>query len=278
MTQPRQVEEMSEADFGRIADIARKDAGIELPPSKMAMIQSRVFRHMRRSGFDHGLSRYIDTILSDAERRHELVSVLTTNVTGFFREPHHFETLRTWLAGRSLGKSDRVRIWSAGCSGGHEPYSIAMTCHQVWGDLEKRDLRILATDIDRDILNRARGGNFTEAEVEKIAPADLARFFRRDETADTATFRVTPALQAPISFKPLNLHDRWPMSGPFDAIFCRNVVIYFSDDGRAALWPRFRDILAPGGLLFIGHSERIHPLQGSGFESAGVTTFRKVVP
>lgn len=266
---------MSEADFGRIAAIARQDAGIELPRSKIAMVQSRVFRHMRRTSVGDGLSGYLDMIEGDRTRRHELVSVLTTNVTGFFREPHHFDTLRHWLDERAPVRSERIRIWSAGCSGGHEAYSIAMTCHDLWTDVDRRDLRILATDIDREILAQASSGLYAQADMDKIDQRKRDRFFRLEDHGGQPRYRVAQDLANLVTFRQLNLHEDWPMNGPFDAIFCRNVVIYFSEEGRAALWPRFHDILVPGGLLFIGHSERIDHLGESGFEPAGVTTFRK---
>ena len=267
---------MSDADFDRIAALALSEAGIELPRNKSAMIQSRVFRHMRKQGFTEGLSRFIDLIIADEARRSELVSVLTTNVTGFFREPHHFDTLRAFLKARAPSKTDRIRIWSAGCSAGHEPYSIAMTCHELWPDIATRDVRILATDIDHDILKLAREGVYSRSDVDKVGKARLERYFEPVAPDDPTRLRVSAEIGAIISFRPLNLHAEWPMRGVFDAIFCRNVVIYFSDEGRAQLWPRFRDILLPGGHLFIGHSERIHPLRDSGFEAAGITTFRRI--
>ena len=141
-------------------------------------------------------------------------------------------------------------------------------------DVSAPDLLILGTDIDPKILRRAVDGVYSEAEIETIAPIDRKRFFKLSDPR-TRSFSVSPDLRNLVRFRELNLHGDWPMHGAFDAIFCRNVVIYFDDETQRALWPRFRDCLAPGGWLMLGHSERIHPLEGTGFLSSGVTIYRK---
>lgn len=275
MSEVPEYRRMSKGDFDRIAEVARTDAGIVLPDSKLGMVQSRIFRHMRRNKFKSGISEYIDVVLSDDEHRRGLISILTTNVTGFFREAHHFASLSDQFLKNERPEGSRIRIWSAGCSAGHEPYSISMTLRDVWPDPGRIDLRILATDIDSEVLEVARAGIYPLDEVSKIGDHQQKRFFEAAQLDGRPAMKVKSAIAAPVAFRQLNLHTDWPMKGKFDAIFCRNVVIYFSEEHRAALWKRFHDVLHPGGLLFIGHSERIHPLQGSGFEPAGITTFRK---
>lgn len=268
---------LTPALFERIACIARREAGLELRDTKLGMVQSRLYRHLRRGG--HGsIDAFLEAVERDRTMRQQLISVLTTNVTGFFREPHHFDLLATEMRAKSPDATDRIRIWSAGCSGGQEPYSIAITLCEVWPDLPDRNVLILGTDIDTQVLARARRGVYSDHDVTGIEGHRLERHFRRGaptREGDECQFAVEDHVRASVRFNQLNLNSPWPMSGKFDVIFCRNVMIYFDAATQASLWPRFRDALVPGGLLCIGHSERIDPLGGSGFVAAGVTSFRK---
>ena len=211
------------------------------------------------------------------DERRELVSVLTTNVSSFYRESHHFEffskNVIPALKSR-LQEGKPARIWSAGCSSGQEPYSIAMECLKAIPDAITRDLLILATDIDAGILKKAALGEFSSSELGSIDVAAREQFF--DASPDASKFTLSGELRSLVRFRELNLHGDWPIRGLFDAIFCRNVVIYFDAAHQQRLWPRFREAMHTGGFLFLGHSERVHPLDGSGFSNIAITTYRKM--
>lgn len=269
---------LSAAGFRQIAAIALEEAGLAIPEGKIALVQSRLSKRMRAIGID-AFESYV-ALVSDRQNRderRELVSVLTTNVSSFFRERHHFDVFAAQvlppLAARLARRAGSVRIWSAGCSSGQEPYSIAMECLRAIPDAPEKDLLILATDIDPAILARASAGRYGAQEMSGVPDADRTRFFTRDDGGVHSV--VKDPLRRLVRFRELNLHGAWPMRGKFDVIFCRNVVIYFDEAHQARLWPRFHAALSPGGFLFLGHSERIHPLDGSGFSSAGVTVYRK---
>lgn len=269
MTTPGTLAELSEAQFQQISAIAAEEAGLAIPDAKKSLVQSRIGKRMRALGLD-GFTAYLTALERDAIERGELVSALTTNVSSFFREKHHFDHLRGSVL---QGAGNRLRLWSAGCAKGQEAYSIAIEVLKSIPDAASRDMLILATDIDEKVLAHARAGIYQERELLGVGAEDRERFFQRDGDGD---WTARPELRALIRFRKLNLNGSWPIRGVFDAIFCRNVVIYFSDETQMALWPRFRDRLARGGLLMLGHSERIHPLAVSGFESVGVTTYRKL--
>ena len=270
---------LSEAGFFRIAEIALEEAGLAIPHGKIALVQSRISKRMRALGIAD-FDAYVGLVSNRANRdeRRELVSVLTTNVSSFFREKHHFDLfaklLLPSLADRLSRREGPVRIWSAGCSSGQEPFTIAMECLRLMPDAPERDLLILATDIDPAMLKRAASGRYSATEIAGVPEADRKRFFLSEDGG--SHFVASDEMQRLIRFRELNIHGEWPMRGRFDAIFCRNVVIYFDEAHQARLWPRFHAALSPGGLLFLGHSERIHPLEGSGFQTAGVTVYRKI--
>lgn len=266
----------SEADVARIAAILHQAAGIVIAPGKRSMVQSRLAKRLRALGLTD-FESYLALVTSDqgAEERRKMVSALTTNVTHFFREAHHFETLRKEVLPPLLQRArarQRVRLWSAGCSSGQEAYSIAMTIADLAGqDLDRLDLKILATDIDGEMVTRGTAALYDAASIEGIPEAMRQRFL----TPEGGGYRVTPPLRAMVSFRELNLHDRWPMKGRFDVIFCRNVVIYFDAPTQEKLWERFESALTPGGWLFVGHSERV-PLRANGaLRTAGITTYRR---
>jgi chemotaxis protein methyltransferase CheR len=269
---------LSDDEFHRITRIALEDAGLSIPASKKALVQSRLSRRMRVLGVsDFGTYIGIVSRPDNHEERRELVSALTTNVSSFFRERHHFDffskTVLPAVEAKLASRSGPVRIWSAGCSSGQEPYSLAMECLRRIPDAADRDLLILGTDIDPAILQRAKAGLYSQAEVAGIPENDLRQHFSSDATDGSR--RVNDGLRRLVRFRELNLHGKWPMRGQFEAIFCRNVVIYFDEEHQRKLWPRFHMALVPGGYLFLGHSERIHPMDGSSFTSAGVTIYRK---
>ena len=270
----------TETDFRQIAGMIYDEAGIFLPETKMNLVYSRLARRLRtlkmRSFHDYIL--YVRSDRGREERRH-LTNALTTNLTHFFREPHHFKTISAELAQEALTKTargGRYRIWSAGCSTGEEPYSMAISLLSVVPELLDRDVKILATDIDSEAVDKAIKGAYDKEIINPVEPALRHRFFETGWGPNADRYVVNDQLRSMVSFKTLNLMTPWPMRFPFDAIMCRNVVIYFDEQTKSVLWQRFADQLAPGGWLFIGHSERVHGGARDCFDAAGLTTYRKV--
>ena len=275
-TGSQSAQELPNDIFVAIAKLAHSEAGLMIPESKRALVQSRISRRLRALGLSD-FEDYLEIVSSEAGRneRRNMVSVLTTNVSSFFRENHHFDLLAT-LAPDLVGRAragERVRVWSAGCSSGQEAYSVAMILSEAGADAGQHDIRILASDIDPAIIARARAAEFDAAQMAGVAPGRRQRFF---DASGAGIFRVRDPLRRMICFRELNLLAAWPMKGTFDIIFCRNVVIYFDEATQLRLWPRFRAALAPEGLLLLGHSERIASPASLGFEVAGVTTYRAV--
>lgn len=269
---------LDDTDFARIARLALAEAGLALSESKRNMIAARVAKRLRATGHE-SVAAYLDAVEADnglAERQN-LICALTTNVSHFFREQHHFDILAKDVLVRLADRAragGRIRFWSAGCSTGQEPYSIAMTIRETLGEGPGRNIRILASDIDGTVLDHARRGIYSERQLQGLSPERRKRHFRPAEGPDDS-FEVDPALREMVAFRHLNLIADWPIKGPFDAIFCRNVVIYFDSETQARLWPRFAGLLAPGGVLFIGHSERLIPEVAARLSSAGITAFRR---
>lgn len=262
---------LSDAEFRRIAEIASVEAGLAIPETKKSLVQSRVARRMRALGIG-ACANYLETLGQNADETELLISALTTNVSHFFREKHHFDHLRDGILKET--RQSRLRFWSAGCSNGQEPYSLAMEIIDTIPDHASRDILVLATDIDRVVLDKAKRGLYSENEIEGI-PAEYRRKFVQSQP--DGSHRISDDVRKLVRFRQLNLNaSDWPMKGPFDAIFCRNVVIYFDDTTQSRLWPRFHALLRSNGSLMLGHSERIHPVAGSGFEAVGVTTYRRL--
>ena len=244
--------ELAPEHFAEISRTVYGVAGIQLRPGKEGLVRSRLAKRLRALGvatYDDYLAR----VAGDTSGRElaAMVDALTTNKTNFFREPAHFDFLRARVL-PALGAAQPLRIWSAGCSTGEEPYTLAMTLREALPDLARRDARILATDISARVLAQARAGRYAEAAASEVPPEVLRRHFTR--SADGA-WEAGPALRALVAFARLNLVDAWPMKGPFQAIFCRNVMIYFDKPTQQRLVARFSELLAPGGYLFVGHSE-----------------------
>ncbi|WP_421906630.1 CheR family methyltransferase [Mameliella sp.] len=264
----------SDADFRAIARLAQERFGLSLAESKKPLVYSRLSRRLksRQVGNFTDYLALLERSEEEAERL-ELISALTTNVTSFFREKHHFDALAEGLAQR-LTAGQRVRIWSAGCSSGQEPYSIAMTVLDTVPEAARADLRILATDIDPKIVRKARDGVYSAEDVAGI-PAPMRGKWTKATNATGKTYGVTRALKDLITFNELNLMVDWPFRGPFDAIFCRNVAIYFDQETQRRLWQRFSAMLNPDGLLFIGHSERVTGPALQTLTAFGITSYRK---
>ncbi|WP_370183842.1 CheR family methyltransferase [Alloalcanivorax sp.] len=242
---------LSDADFARIRELIYRRAGIVLAEHKKDMVYSRIGRRVRK----HGLVRFQDYLAkleqdSGGPEWEAFTNALTTNLTAFFRESHHFQLLADLVRERR----GPVRVWSAGASTGEEPYSIAMALTEVLGD--KADFQVLATDIDTEALDRARRGIYPMDQVGKLDERRRKRFFQKGSGARSGFARVRPEVAARVRFQTLNLvAPKWPMEDRFDAIFCRNVMIYFDKGTQARILDRFAPLLKHDGLLFAGHSE-----------------------
>lgn len=264
-------------DFRAIAAMLHADAGIELPDTKATLAYSRLAKRLRFLGL-RTFREYCILVASPegaAERGH-MLSALTTNVTRFFREPHHFEHLKSHVLPPLLEQArrgGRVRLWSAACSTGQEPYSLALTLLALAPDAATLDVRILATDIDPAVLAQARRGHYGEANLAPV-PRDLRhRWFT---PAGSGAWSVADELRQLVVFRTLNLNGgTWPMRGRFQVVLCRNVVIYFDDATQAALWGRLAPLIEPAGHLYIGHSERLTGSAARAFEGVGTTMYRR---
>jgi chemotaxis protein methyltransferase CheR len=265
--------EMRRDDFRRISEMIYADAGIHLSEGKAALVYARLAKRLRALKMD-AFRDYCDLVASPegGAERQEMLTSLTTNVTKFFREPHHFEHLRAHILAPYLqrGARGRLRLWSAACSTGQEPYSIAFTLLSAWPEAGSHDVKILATDIDSKVLATAEAGVYPEAQMEGLNADMRRRFF---EPAPGG-FRVVAAARKLITFRPLNLIESWPMNGHFQAIFCRNVVIYFDERTQQAIWEKFLPRLTVEGALYIGHSERVTGAAAAHVRSEGVSTYR----
>ncbi|MBK6689969.1 MAG: protein-glutamate O-methyltransferase CheR [Deltaproteobacteria bacterium] len=278
MTQLEREFELSDREFDWIRAEVKTRTGITLSPQKRDLVYNRLVHRLRNHGFSN-FREYRKLLEEDhGEELVEFTNALTTNVTAFFREPHHFEYLRSHVfpeLKRQHRSDRRVRIWSAGCSSGEEPYSIAMTIAENFSDAEGFDVKILATDLDTNVLAHASAGVYTEHRLSGIDEKRLSRWFMRGKGANDGQFRVRDELRDLISFKQLNLMEEWPMRGPFDLIFCRNVIIYFDKATQRKMIDRYGDLLGPNGYLMLGHSESLSAERHE-FQSLGKTMHRKV--
>jgi len=265
---------LSRRNFENIAGLLRAESGIHLPEAKAMLVYSRLAKRLRLSGCPD-FDTYWALIESPAgaQERQMMFAALTTNVTRFFREPHHFDHLKKSVLPALVATAragGRVRLWSSACSTGEEPYSIAFTLLEMLPEAARLDVKILATDIDPVVVATARAGIY-RADVQSVVPAQLRDKWLERERSD-GSWHVRDEVKALITFNQLNLIGAWPIKGPFDVIFCRNVVIYFEDETQAHVWGRFHKMLAPGGRLYVGHSERVDV---AGYASDGLTVYRK---
>jgi chemotaxis protein methyltransferase CheR len=267
----------TDSDFTALRILVKEMTGINLAESKRELVYGRVSRRLRVLGLS-SFGAYRELLESSGGS--ELVAfcnALTTNLTSFFRESHHFDYLRDeFLAPRRSAdrRTERIRIWSSACSSGEEPYSIAMTIMETIPDWQQWDIKILATDLDSDILARAQLGCYNADRVKGLEPNRLARFFKESREGAERTYQVTPELAKLITFKQINLMHDLPMSGPLDAIFCRNVVIYFDKDTQRALFSRIAKVQRSGNLLLLGHSETLFKVSDD-YALIGRTIYRR---
>lgn len=241
-------------DFERIRRMIYDHAGIALTEQKRDMVYSRVARRLRANGLAR-FEDYLELLETDEGAEwEEFVNSLTTNLTSFFREPHHFPALAELARRRPQG----LTVWCAAASTGEEPYSIAMTLADAYGSLTP-PVRILASDLDTQVLTRAQRGVYALDRVEKIPLPQLRRYLQKGKGSQEGQVRMRCEIRELITFRQINLlDDNWPVRGPLDVIFCRNVMIYFDKPTQRRILERFAPLLAPHGLLFAGHSESFH--------------------
>ena len=263
----------TEDDFKKIAQILHSHAGIALAEGKAALVYSRLAKRLRSLGL-RSFREYCALVedKQGVDERQAMMAALTTNVTRYFREPHHFDHLRDVVMPKLVDRArrgGRIRLWSAACSNGQEPYSMAITVLQALPEAANLDVKILATDIDPNMVAEGRAGIYREDAITPV-PLDLRRkWFKKSGSG----WEVADELRELVAFRELNLIGDWPMKGKFDVIFCRNVVIYFDEPTQERIWSRFAPLLEPGGTLYIGHSERVSGPGASLFETTGLTTY-----
>ncbi len=270
--------EFTDKDFNQLREFTYKLTGISLADHKRDLVYGRLTKRLRA----HGLLRFKDyyAILQDSKSPEieHFTNAITTNLTSFFRENHHFDYLKNTIVPeleKRHRENRRIRIWSAGCSTGEEVYSIAMTLRESMPSIDSMDLRLLATDLDSNVVRHGAAGVYSDARVEGMDKSRVKRWFTRGSGGHAGKVKVHDDLRKMVVFKQLNLMKPWPMKGQFDVIFCRNVVIYFDKETQRVLFDRYANIMPTGSALFIGHSETLHNVTDR-FELTGRTIYRKV--
>jgi chemotaxis protein methyltransferase CheR len=269
--------ELTDGEFNRLRGLVREYTGISLSDAKRELVYGRLARRLRKLKLT-SFAQYCALVEGGpAEEMQELINAITTNLTSFFRENYHFEQLRAEVLPQieyERSGARRMRFWSAGCSTGEEPYSMAMVMREALSHLSGWDIKLLATDIDSKVVSTAAEGVYGADRLGSVTAERARRWFlpiagRPDHCA------ASDVLKALITFKQLNLFEPWPMKGPFDVIFCRNVVIYFDRDTQRTLFDRMADLQEPGGWLFIGHSENLFNVTQR-YKLVGRTVYRRV--
>lgn len=265
-------------DFEKIRSFVKSQTGINLSDAKKNLVYGRLARRLREINMS-SFSEYLQYVTSDNEAELiNFINAITTNLTSFFREKHHFDFLRKEAIPKLMKDNQhtrRLRVWSAGCSTGEEPYSLAMTLKNTMQDIASWDARILATDLDTNVLAHGKAGVYDESRVEGLPDAIKRKWFRRGRGDQSGSVLVAPELKELIAFRQLNLMKPWPMKGPFDFIFCRNVVIYFDKPTQKVLFDRYAEMLRPDGYIFLGHSESMFKVSDR-FKLIGNTIYQRI--
>jgi len=274
---PREFD-FTDEDFDKLRSIVKEVTGINLADSKRELVYGRVSRRLRALGMNSFRDyRQLLTTADGAQEMIEFSNAITTNLTAFYREPHHFEYLAKNYLEPLLsrpGASRRIRMWSAGCSTGEEPYTIAMTIHEALQNLSGWDIKLLATDLDSEVLRKGSSGIYTEDRLQKVHRNMIGKYFRERREGTQRMYSVVPELKAMLTFKQLNLMHQLPMKGPLDVIFCRNTVIYFDKDTQKMLFERIARLQRPGDLLFLGHSESLFKVSDA-YDLIGKTIYKR---
>ena len=274
--------ELNTTDFNTIRALVHENTGIALSPAKRELVKRRFSPRLRALGLA-SFGAYVDYLRNNFDKEGvDFCNAITTNLTSFFRENHHFELLRTEVLPQLLKtrrQNDRIRIWSAGCSTGQEAYCMAITLLKTINDMQRRDIKILATDLDENCLATARKGAYPDKEFDAVSPEILKNYFAPELVGDgykaKNCYTASNKLKDLITFNKLNLMETWPMKGTFDVIFCRNVFIYFDKETQLQLLRGFAALQSPGSYLCIGHSEIIPNPAQLGYQLIGKTAYRK---
>jgi chemotaxis protein methyltransferase CheR len=268
--------EFGDEDFEALRSLVKQVTGIALSGQKRELVYGRLARRLRALNI-RSFREYRAVLASDSDELVQFCNAITTNLTAFFREPHHFDHLRDEVLKPLAAKPPavrRLRIWSAACSTGEEPYSTAMTVLEAIPDLRGWDIRILATDLDSDVLGKASGGVYLADRLGTLSAERRQRFFTPVPGSREPSCAVTPNLRQLITYKQLNLMHPLPMKGPLDAIICRNVLIYFDKDTQRDLVGRMARLQRPGDLLYLGHSESLFKVSND-YTLIGRTIYRR---
>jgi chemotaxis protein methyltransferase CheR len=273
--------EFTQADFDALRKLVKAQSGITLSDAKRELVYGRVSRRLRALGLS-AFSEYRQTLagMDGQAEMIEFINAVTTNLTSFFRESHHFDFLRDdYLRARAADSkgSRRIRIWCSAASTGEEPYSIAMSVAEAIPEWDRWDIRILATDLDTNVLQTCVEGVYGEDRVRSMQKSRLDRFFDPVGERGSQKYRIKPDLASMISFRQLNLLHPLPMKGPIDIVFCRNVIIYFDKDTQRALFSRVAPLQRHGDVLVLGHSESLLQVSGS-WTLMGKSIYRKSGP
>jgi chemotaxis protein methyltransferase CheR len=251
---------LTDRDYQRISQLVYDHCGINLHEGKRELVRARIAKRLRAKGLT-SVSEYMDHVMADSSGSEfaVLIDAMSTNLTSFFREAGHFTHLNTRFLPRLIERkraagSNRIRVWSAGCSTGEEPYSLAITLLEALEGTGSWDVKILASDISTHVLKVGGAGAYARSRTENLPVQYRSKYFRCETVGGEQVFTALPVLKQMIHFRHLNLMAPWPFSGPFDFIFCRNVMIYFDKPTQQRLVGRYWDCLAPGGLLFTGHT------------------------
>jgi len=262
--------QFNESDFHSIQKLIYSHAGIALSDTKRKLIYSRISRRLRTYGLTR-FSDYLAILESNKDEWQPFINALTTNLTSFFREQHHFSILADHI--KKLGTKRTIHLWCSAASTGEETYSMAMTIVDIFRDYTP-PVRIIATDIDTQVLEIAQMGVYSMDRVEQLMPIQLGRFFLKGKGSNEGFVKIRPELQDMVTFRQLNLLDEhWPLRGPFAAIFCRNVMIYFDKPTQKKILERFVPLMEPHGLLFAGHSENFQSITNA-FRPCGRTVYK----
>jgi chemotaxis protein methyltransferase CheR len=268
----------SNAEFERLRELVREHTGIALSEAKRQLVYGRLARRLRALRLD-SFADYIKLLeAGEGNELEEFVNAVTTNLTSFFREPHHFEFMASQMLPTVMKRNTgarKMRIWCCAASTGEEPYSIAMVLREAQQQLVGWDVKLLATDLDSAVLAHGQAGVYTAERFNGMDPKRMARFFDKGGGAHAGKLRAREELRSLITFKQLNLMRDWPMRGPFDAIFCRNVIIYFDKPTQRELFERMARLQRPGDLLFLGHSESLYRVSDR-YELIGRTIYRRL--
>ncbi|MDG6773316.1 protein-glutamate O-methyltransferase CheR [Thiomicrorhabdus sp. ZW0627] len=268
--------EFTEQDFSRIQKLVYDFAGIDLNESKKNLVYNRLSKRIRFLGLQ-SFGQYLNYVEEQGEAEFvNLINSITTNLTFFFRENHHFEYLAQVVVPKLLETNratKKIRVWSAGCSTGEEPYSIAITLKE--SAPEGWDVKVIATDLDTTVVQTGRAGVYNIDRLKGVSEARKKRWFLKGTGKQDGLVKVKPELQSMIEFGQINLMNEWPLKEQIDVIFCRNVVIYFDKPTQSRLFNRYADLLPSHGHLFIGHSESLYKVCDR-FELMGQTIYRKI--